>query len=250
VPGTSEADDNFGWSLTSADFNGDGSHDLAVGAYNEAIGSQLGAGAVNVCFGGGAALVMAGSQIWDQDSPGVPEVAQSGDQFGWSLTADDFNHDGKQDLVVGVPEESVAGIAGAGAVNVLVGPLAGVAEFWHQLSESPSMTMSIGPLCVSAPTSITLAHGRPNATVRILASRTGGGPVATEAEFMLLSGPVRILKTMTLNHAGSAVGTLGYWQQSPVGSTVPGGSTVWLQAYDVANRVLSNGITTLTVNCP
>jgi len=35
-----------------------------------------------------------------------------------------------------------------------------------------------------------------------------------------------------------------------VGSTVPGGSTVWLQAYDVANRVLSNGITTLTVNCP
>ena len=250
VPGTSEAYDNFGWSLTSADFNGDGRHDLAVGAYNEAVGSQLGAGAVNVFFGGGAALVMAGSQIWDQDSPGVPEDAQSGDQFGYSLTAGDFNHDGRQDLVVGVPEESVAGIAGAGAVTVLVGPLAGEAQFWHQLSESPSMTMSIGPLCVSAPTSITLAHGRPNATVRILASRTGGGPVATEAGFLLLSGSVRILKTMTLNHAGSAVGTLGYWQQSPVGSTVPGGSTVWLQAYDVANRVLSNGITTLTENCP
>jgi hypothetical protein len=201
-------------------------------------------------FGGTSALVLAGSQVWDQDSPGVPEVAQSGDQFGYSLTAGDFNNDGQHDLVAGVPYESVAGIAGAGAVTVLVGPLAGSAEFWHQLSESPSMTLNIGPLCVSAPTTITLAHGRPNATVRILASRTGGGPVATEAGFLLLSGPVRILKTITLNHAGSAVGTLGYWQQSPVGTTVPGGSTVWLQAYDVANRVLSNGITTLTVNCP
>jgi hypothetical protein len=250
VPGTAEAGDRFGWALTSADFNGNGRDDLAIGVDGEAIGSQAAAGAVNVLFGGTSALVLAGSQVWDQDAPGVPEVAQSGDRFGYSLTAGDFNNDGQQDLVAGVPYESVAGIAGAGAVTVLVGPLAGSAEFWNQYSESPSMTMSIGPLCASGPTPITITHGRPNAMVRILASRTGGGPVHTEAGFLLLSSPIRVLKTMTLNHTGAATGTFGYWQPLPVGTSMPTGVNVWLQAYDVANRVLSNGITTLTVNCP
>ena len=250
VPGIAEAGDHFGWALTSADFNGDGRDDLAIGVEGEAIGSQAAAGAVNVLFGGTSALVLAGSQVWDQDSPGMPEVAQSGDRFGYSLTAGDFNNDGLQELVAGVPNESVAGIAGAGAVTVLVGPLAGSAEFWHQLSESPSMTMNIGPLCASGPTPITISHGRPNALVRILASRTGGGPVHTEAGFLLLSSPIRVLKTMTLSHTGAATGTIGYWQPLTVGTSMPAGVNVWLQAYDVGNRVLSNGITTLTVNCP
>jgi len=71
-----------------ADFNGDGFDDLAVGAPFEDVGGALGAGAVNVLYGSAAGLTGAGSQLFTQDSPGVPGVAEHDDLFGGALAAD------------------------------------------------------------------------------------------------------------------------------------------------------------------
>jgi hypothetical protein len=108
-------------SRVSGDFNGDGHDDLAVGAPFEDVGSVGDAGAVNVIYGSASRLTTDGNQLWHQDSAGIVEAAEAGNQFGSSLAAGDFNGDGFDDLAVGVPFEEVDSIEGAGAVNVIYG---------------------------------------------------------------------------------------------------------------------------------
>jgi hypothetical protein len=40
------------------------------------------------------------------------------DHFGWSLAVGNFNGDSLDDLAIGVPDEDIGSVAGAGAVNV------------------------------------------------------------------------------------------------------------------------------------
>ncbi|OPY50515.1 MAG: FG-GAP repeat protein [Methanosaeta sp. PtaU1.Bin055] len=49
--------------------------------------------------------------------------SEAGDQFGYSIAAGDFNDDGCDDLVIGVPREDISDKIDAGAVNVLYGGL-------------------------------------------------------------------------------------------------------------------------------
>src|SRR5918994_7988236 len=73
-----------------ADFNNDGSEDLAVGVPFEAVGSIESAGAVNVLYGSAAELSGAGSQLFTQDTAGVAGTAEPFDQFGAALGAGGF----------------------------------------------------------------------------------------------------------------------------------------------------------------
>lgn len=88
VPGASELQDAFGVSLATGDVDGDGIADLAVGAPQESLGAVADAGAVNLLFGSAAGLTGAGSQVFTQDSPGVPGTAEHDDLFGGALAAD------------------------------------------------------------------------------------------------------------------------------------------------------------------
>ena len=72
-----EAGDQFGAVLTTGDFNGDGYADLAVGVPGEDVGSISDAGAVHVLYGSVSGLTSTWDQLWTQDSPGVPGVAQA-----------------------------------------------------------------------------------------------------------------------------------------------------------------------------
>lgn len=129
--------DRFGSALATGDFNQDGEIDLAIGVPWEGVGSNKSeAGAVNVLYGAASGLTTAGDQIWSQDAPGVAGGSEATDRFGASVTAGDFDGDGYADLAIGVPGESVDGIPGAGAVNVLYGSGDGLAadrdQIWTQ----------------------------------------------------------------------------------------------------------------------
>ena len=133
----------------TADFNGDGFSDLAIGVPNEDVGTIVDAGAVNVIYGSsnglnGIALSQGNgrdNQIWTQAITGG---AEPGDRFGASLATGDFNKDGFSDLAIGVPFEDIGTTKlNAGAVNVIYGSSGGLSttakpsDIWHQ--DSPSI---------------------------------------------------------------------------------------------------------------
>ena len=83
-------------------------------------------------------------QEWTQDSSGVPDSAETGDQFGYALSAWNYGNGFRSDLAIGVPFEDVLSTStdtqqiDAGAVNLIYGSLSGLnttdhpAQFWTQ----------------------------------------------------------------------------------------------------------------------
>jgi hypothetical protein len=115
-----ETDDQFGSSLGTGDFDGNGYADLAVGVPNESVGAVPAAGVVNVLYGGPGGLSGPGSQLFTQATPGIGSEPEVTEFFG-QVTAGDFDGDGNDDLAIGVPYETVGPVQAAGAVNILYG---------------------------------------------------------------------------------------------------------------------------------
>jgi hypothetical protein len=149
-----EESDHFGHYLAAGDFNGDGSADLAIGVSGEDVLTIVDAGAVNVLYGSGCGLQAdpascggPDDQFWTQDSPGVQDQAEKGDDLGESLGVGDFNGDGFGDLVMPVFLEDLPGKKDAGGVNVMYGSACGLQadatcgnpddQFWTQ--DSPGL---------------------------------------------------------------------------------------------------------------
>jgi len=130
--------DEFAFSLVAGDFNGDGRADLAAGVPGERVSGRPGAGAVNVIYGSPTGLTPAGNQFWSQDSPGVIDVAEPWDRFGFTLAVGKFGNGPEVDLAIGVPFENVLRIKDAGGVNVIYGSPTGLIaagnQFWTQSS--------------------------------------------------------------------------------------------------------------------
>lgn len=140
--------DQFGAALAAADFNNDGFGDLAVGVPGEDLLGRTDAGAFNLIFGSATGLTAAGNQIWDQDSDGIQDIVEPGDNFGGALVWANFGFDSTPDLAVGVPGEGVGGDATAGAVNVIYGGASGLTpannQSWSQ--DSPGVPGFSGAL--------------------------------------------------------------------------------------------------------
>ena len=136
VQGVAEARDRFGSALAAADFDRDRRDDLAIGVPSEEVAGRAFAGAVNVLYGAGAGLTATGDQLWSQDTAGITGDLEAFDRFGFSLTSGDFDDDGRADLAVGAPWDSIAGVVDTGAVNVLYGAASGLSaagdDLWHQ----------------------------------------------------------------------------------------------------------------------
>jgi hypothetical protein len=122
VGGALEAEDFFGDTLATGDFDHDGFADLAAAASSEDVGTAESAGAVSVLYGSPTGLTRAGGRLFTQ----IGGAAELQDFFGAALAAGDFDHDGFADLAAGAAGEDVGSASNAGAVSVLRGSSAGL----------------------------------------------------------------------------------------------------------------------------
>ena len=121
IDGSSEEQDQFGYSLAVGNFDGDAYDDLAIGVVGE---DEV--GAVQILFGSGTGLNGARDLLWYDENVGG--TRESNDYFGEVLEAGDFDGDGYDDLAIGVPKEE-AGMSGndinSGEVKVAFGAAGG-----------------------------------------------------------------------------------------------------------------------------
>jgi FG-GAP repeat protein len=110
--------------LAAGDFNGDGYSDLVIGARRAIVDGAYGAGRVHVIYGSSTGLVR--EQAWTQNSAGVADSAEPGDNFGSALAVGDFGNGPQDDLAIGASGEDVGSLGSAGAVHVLFGSTSGL----------------------------------------------------------------------------------------------------------------------------
>ncbi len=138
ISDSAESGDRFGAALAMGDFDNDGFADVAIGVPNEALpnagGVTASAGAVHVLYGTPNGLSATGSQFWSGASPGVGLVVLSGDttgdRFGASLAAGDFDNDQFDDLAIGIPARFTTNV---GAALILYGSAAGLSSTGRQV---------------------------------------------------------------------------------------------------------------------
>jgi hypothetical protein len=182
IPGAPTAGDKFGFSLLFTDLYAPSASGpahlesaLVVGAPGETVNGHANAGAVFYLDAYDYSFPYeANVQEYTQDSPGVPGVAETGDQFGYSLAADgiSLSMSTPHDVAVGAPGEDIGSAVDAGGVTVFADQrsgwkaiaaltqntahVPGVAEtgdrFGHSLAMRPASNGLAAPeLVVSAP---------------------------------------------------------------------------------------------------
>lgn len=142
---TSNSEDLFSWTLTAGDFDGDGFCDVIAGVPGQKVGSKTSAGAINMIRGGAVGLVAAGAQFWTLDNAGIAGEAAQDDQFGSSLAAGDFNHDGRADIAVGTFFKSVGAKTRAGIVSTIYGSRKGLTSVGNQMISLDTKGIKGGP---------------------------------------------------------------------------------------------------------
>ena len=118
--------DRFGESVSTGDINADGYDDVVLGIPGDYrcwphIGVCGHVGAVMVLYGTENGATASGDDYWGQRSNGVPGYVGVGDEFGASVTTGDLNEDGYDDIIIGIPGETVSSRNDAGAVQILYG---------------------------------------------------------------------------------------------------------------------------------
>ncbi len=104
--------------LAFGDFDADGRADLAVGVAGEDIRRRRDAGTAAVVYGSTAGPGATESLRQGKELRGR---AEPGDMLGAAVTSGDFDCDGRDDLALGAPGESVGRTGNAGVVSVSYG---------------------------------------------------------------------------------------------------------------------------------
>ena len=133
-----DSGDRSGWSVASGDVNGDGFHDVIIGADGASTAGDSDAGEVYVIYG---SAVLAGTQVDLNSAPGSSGETRilgsaGGDQTGFSVASGDVNGDGLDDVIIGAIYADPAGGEDAGEVYVIYGS-AGLAGTQVDLNSAP-----------------------------------------------------------------------------------------------------------------
>ncbi len=130
IIGIVEANDRFGSTLTTGDFNSDFVDDLVVGVPTEDLNNSgvNDAGSINIIYGDLFGLSSVNNQSIHQNFAGVNGTAENSDRFGDALASGDLNNDNFDDLVVGVPREN----SSSGAFHILYGSINGITTNGNQ----------------------------------------------------------------------------------------------------------------------
>jgi hypothetical protein len=131
VQGSAVADGEFGFALAAGDFNDDSRDELAIGAPGEfqttPSDTKNTSGAVHVFRGTSDGLTVKDDQKWDEGVAGIADTPTDTDRFGAALSVGRIDRNRTEDLVIGVPGNTItinnAPIAGAGSIRVLFGKL-------------------------------------------------------------------------------------------------------------------------------
>jgi hypothetical protein len=122
--------DRFGESVSTGDINADGYDDVILGIPGDyrcwphiAVCGHV--GAIMVLYGTENGTTASGDDYWGQRSNGVPGYVGVGDEFGASVTTGDLNEDGYDDIIIGIPGETVSSRNDAGAAQILYGSATG-----------------------------------------------------------------------------------------------------------------------------
>ena len=142
IPGVAEAYDGFGSALAVGDFDDDGYDDLAIGAEYEDLGNPVveDAGIVHVLYGSSTGPTGIGSAVFSQGVGSTSNSAEEGDQFGRSMAAGDFDNDGYDDLVVGVPMENWSAVVNVGMIHIFSGGAAGLDDDDQYIQQGQLLT--------------------------------------------------------------------------------------------------------------
>jgi hypothetical protein len=146
MAGSHDDDDEFGSSLATGDFNGDGYADLAIGVPGEDSAGSTSGGRVAVIHGSPTGLTATGNQTWQEGSSGLPGLPGDDEFFGLTLATGDFNGDGYADLAVAAPWETAGPLERHGVVYIIYGSGTGLTATGYQIWAQDSPGIELTPV--------------------------------------------------------------------------------------------------------
>lgn len=203
--------DGFGQAVLGGfDFSGDGVPDFAVGAPGD-DGAGMNTGSVRIRSGATCAEL---HEI-DGASPGL--------RFWRAFAAGDFDADGADDLVVGIPYDDAAG-ADSGATIVYSGDQLGWSDAGFALAGSlgPPQLSGDGWLAAGTTTTLALANAKPAAMAVLFIG-------FAKIQAPLLGGIVVPAPDVVVAGLPTGTGSLALGAAWPAG--VPSRTAIWFQAW-------------------
>jgi len=188
--GAPEAGDRFGAALAAGYINADRFEDLVIGVPGEEAGGQTDEGIVSIIYGSASGLTSSSTcEFFREADVGGASVANA--NFGSVLHVADFDRDGLDDIVIGIPNRTVGGQSNAGKVYI------------RRTSGASGMDVRINTTAFSNTAQTPVQSGSSQATV----VNTG----------TLLTGPVEHSESMVVELDVSANGSLSN----------PSGASIW-----------------------